>query len=240
MGKIENGLLDNIDPEMDLEFYGVDLNNEKAFNLFIKKCEFLCRKSLEYEMWAKRTKALAVNQNEDPEKNDAELCPICGISYEYAQAESHHHPVTLFNLCVRQFQEWVDDQILTERRPLDLIQEVMEKHLCNEVEYVVLCKHCHEKYHNGEHNITAELQKIINYKRTLKTENYPNSVKEIIDAKRKLNETNWEKRKFEQKVTFGDLHDSISTEDILGSIFHQLNENEYLENLKKDKVKYEY
>ena len=226
-----NGLLDNIDPEMDLEFYGVSLNDEKAFKLFIKKCEFLCRKSQEYEIWSKRTKALAVNQNEDPQKNDAENCPICSISYEYAQAESHHHPITLFNLVVRQFQEWIDDQIMTEKRPLDLIQEVMDKHLCNEVEYVVLCKHCHEKYHNGEHNITKELQKIIDFKRSQKSKDYPLTLKEILDIKKQANQKIWEKRKKDQKETCGEIHSNISKEDILNDIISQIEERDFYEEL---------
>ena len=230
-----NSLLENIDPELDLNFYGIDLNDEKAFNLFIKKCEFLCRKSQEYDMWQKRTKALAVNQNRDENKNDSEYCPICGIGYEFAASESHHHPITLFNLCVKQFQEWVDDQELPDKRPLDLIQEVMEKHLCDEVEHVVLCKHCHEKYHNGEINIKTELQKIIDFKRSKKIDNYPDTVKELLDIKRRSEESIWKKRKDDQKETFQNIHEDLSQEDILGSIFSQINEREFFENLNKNK-----
>ena len=230
-----NSLLENIDPELDLNFYGIDLNDEKAFNLFIKKCEFLCRKSQEYDMWQKRTKALAVNQNRDENKNDSEYCPICGIGYEFAASESHHHPITLFNLCVNQFQEWVDDQELPDKRPLDLIQEVMEKHLCDEIEHVVLCKHCHEKYHNGEINIKTELQKIIDFKRSKKIDNYPDTVKELLDIKRRSEESIWKKRKDDQKETFQNIHEDLSQEDILGSIFSQINEREFFENLNKNK-----
>lgn len=230
-----NSLLENIDPELDLNFYGIDLNDEKAFNLFIKKCEFLCRKSQEYDMWQKRTKALAVNQNRDENKNDSEYCPICGIGYEFAASESHHHPITLFNLCVKQFQEWVDDQELPDKRPLDLIQEVMEKHLCDEIEHVVLCKHCHEKYHNGEINIKTELQKIIDFKRSKKIDNYPDTVKELLNIKRRSEESIWKKRKDDQKETFQNIHEDLSQEDILGSIFSQINEREFFENLNKNK-----
>ena len=230
-----NSLLENIDPELDLNFYGIDLNDEKAFNLFIKKCEFLCRKSQEYDMWQKRTKALAVNQNRDENKNDSEYCPICGIGYEFAASESHHHPITLFNLCVKQFQEWIDDQELPDKRPLDLIQEVMEKHLCDEIEHVVLCKHCHEKYHNGEINIKTELQKIIDFKRSKKIDNYPDTVKELLNIKRRSEESIWKKRKDDQKETFQNIHEDLSQEDILGSIFSQINEREFFENLNKNK-----
>ena len=234
--KNENGLLENIDPEMDLVFYGIDLNDDKAFNMFIKKCEFLCRKTVEYEMWAKRTKALAINQNSDPEANDAEYCPICKIQYQYAPAESHHHPITLFNLCVRQFQEWVDGNELPDKRPLDLIQEDMEKHLCDEVEHVVLCKHCHEKYHNGEININNELQKIIDYKRSKKFEAYPNTIKENMEIRRNYEKVYSNKRREEHKKTFQDIHSDITKDDILGSIFSQIGEREFLEeqNIKKE------
>lgn len=184
-----NSLLDGIDPDADLNFYGIDLQNEKEFSLFIKKCEFLCRKSQEYDIWQKRTKMLAANQNKDQNKNDAEKCPICGINYEYANAESHHHPITLFNLCVDHFQEWIYENSLREKRPLDLVQEVMDVHLCDNVEHVVLCKHCHEKYHNGEKVTREELNKIIDYKRTLKTETYGETLKEAMETKRKIRET---------------------------------------------------
>ena len=231
-----NSLLENIDPELDLNFYGIDLNDEKAFNLFIKKCEFLCRKSQEYDMWQKRTKALAVNQNRDENKNDSEYCPICGIGYEFAASESHHHPITLFNLCVNQFQEWVDDQELPDKRPLDLIQEVMEKHLCDEIEHVVLCKHCHEKYHNGEQVTTGMLQRIIDYKRSLKLDAYPDTVKELLIIKRKSEAQYKEKRINDQRETFEELHTDVTSEDILGSIFSQIGEREFFEeqNNKKE------
>lgn len=230
-----NSLLENIDPEMDLNFYGIDLNDEKAFQLFIKKCEFLCRKSQEYDMWQRRTKALAVNQNKNEEKNDAEFCPICDISYEFAAAESHHHPITLFNLCVRHFQEWIDNEELKDKRPLDLVQEVMEKHLCDEVEHIVLCKHCHEKYHNGEINIKNELQKMIDYKRSLKLDSYPTSIKELVEMKRRTESVYFEKRKEFNKESLGDLHTDISTEDLLGAIFFQMNEREFFEEQNKNK-----
>ena len=175
-----NSLLENISAEDDLVFYGIDLMDEKMFTLFIKKTEFICRKSQEYDIWQRRTKSFAVNQNSDPDKDDSEHCPICGISYEYAAPESHHHPITLFNLCVKQFQIWIDNRELNDKRPLDLVQEVMETHLCGGVEHVVLCKHCHEKYHNGEKVTREELTKIIDYKRSLKLEAYPDTVKEVI------------------------------------------------------------
>lgn len=215
MAKELNSLLENIDPDEDLNFYGVDVLDHKEFTMFIKKCEFLCRKSQEYDVWQRRTKAMAVNQNAEPDRNDAENCPICGIEYQYAPAESHHHPVTLFNLCVRQFQEWIDNMEIKDKRPLDLIQEVMEKHLCNEVEHVVLCKHCHEKYHNGEQITKEVLQIIIDYKRSIKLESYPTSVKEMLELKRKQTETQRKNRQEFTNITLNNLHSDVSKEDLI-------------------------
>ena len=225
--KKENTILDGIDPSEDLNFFGIDLMDEKMFTMFIKKCEFLCRKSQEYDMWQRRTKALAIMQNSDHTKDDSENCPICGIQYQYAPAESHHHPITLFNLCVRQIQDWIDNRELPDKRPLDLVQEVMEKHLCSEVEHVVLCKHCHEKYHNREPKTNVELQKIIDYKRTLKIENYPDSVKAIVEEKRRLNKEYYQRKLDYTKDTLGNIQDGISKEQLVADI---LSESEYWEN----------
>lgn len=216
----ENTLLDNVDAEEDLVFFGINVLDEKQFTMFIKKCEFLCRKSQEYDVWQRRTKILAVNQNSDPERDDSETCPTCGINYQWAAPESHHHPVTLFNLCVRQFQDWVDENLLLDKQPLDLVQEVMEKHLCNEVEHVVLCKHCHEKYHNGE-QITAEmLQKIIDYKRSIKIKESPTSVREILEKRRDINQGFVQARREFRKETLFELGQNETKEDLLRDLLN--------------------
>ena len=129
----------------DVDFFGIDLADEKSFRLLIKLTEGLCRRTIEYQLWAKRTKMLAHEQNEDPEKDDSSFCPICALSYEYVDPESHHHPITLFNLCINTFQNWIDENEL--------------------VEHIVLCKHCHEKYHNGLFEVKEAVDKIIAFKR---------------------------------------------------------------------------
>ena len=228
-----NSLLDNIDADSDLNFYGVNLLDEKEFVMFIKRTEHLCRKSQEYDMWQKRTKAMAVNQNSDPLKDDAVCCPICGVQYEYAPAESHHHPITLFNLCVRNFQEWIDNQELSDKRPLDLVQEVMEKHLCNEVEHVVLCKHCHEKYHNGEQVTKEELQKIIDFKRAEKINNYPQTIKDLVLLKKEREARYMERRKIDNETTLGNLHEDTDVNELKASIINHINAEEFFEEIKE-------
>ena len=229
-----NSLLENICAADDLVFYGLDLMDEKMFTLFIKKTEFICRKSQEYDIWQRRTKSFAVNQNSDPDKDDSENCPICGISYEYAAPESHHHPITLFNLCVKQFQIWVDNKELNDKRPLDLVQEVMETHLCGGVEHVVLCKHCHEKYHNGEKVTREELTKIIEYKRSLKTESYPDTVKEVILLKNAREEQFRQRRRKDNQMVLSNLiPEEISREDLIGGIMEHIDAHEFYEEIKE-------
>ena len=149
----------------DVDFFDIDLADEKSFRLFIKLTEGLCRRTIEYQLWAKRTKMLAHEQNEDPDKDDSSFCPICGLSYEYVDPESHHHPITLFNLCVNTFQSWIDENELRNKQPLDLVYDVMQLHAMGKVEHVVLCKHYHEKYHNGLFEVKEAVDKIITFKR---------------------------------------------------------------------------
>ena len=229
-----NSLLENISAEDDLVFYGIDLMDEKMFILFIKKTEFICRKSQEYDIWQRRTKSFAVNQNSDPDKDDSEHCPICGISYEYAAPESHHHPITLFNLCVKQFQIWIDNRELNDKRPLDLVQEVMETHLCGGVEHVVLCKHCHEKYHNGEKVTREELTKIIDYKRSLKLEAYPDTVKEVILLKNAREEKYRQRRREDNQQLLSDIiPGEISRADLIGGIMEHIDAQEFYKEIKE-------
>ena len=229
-----NSLLENISAEDDLVFYGIDLMDEKMFTLFIKKTEFICRKSQEYDIWQRRTKSFAVNQNSDPDKDDSEHCPICGISYEYAAPESHHHPITLFNLCVKQFQIWIDNRELNDKRPLDLVQEVMETHLCGGVEHVVLCKHCHEKYHNGEKVTREELTKIIDYKRSLKLEAYPDTVKEVILLKNAREEKYRQRRRKDNQQLLSDIiPGEISRADLIGGIMEHIDAQEFYKEIKE-------
>ena len=218
----------------DVDFFGIDLADEKSFRLLIKLTEGLCRRTIEYQLWAKRTKMLAHEQNEDPEKDDSSFCPICALSYEYVDPESHHHPITLFNLCVKQFQIWIDNRELNDKRPLDLVQEVMETHLCGGVEHVVLCKHCHEKYHNGEKVTREELTKIIDYKRSLKLEAYPDTVKEVILLKNAREEKYRQRRRKDNQQLLSDIiPGEISRDDLIGGIMEHIDAQEFYKEIKE-------
>ena len=193
----------------DVDFFGIDLADEKSFKLFIRLTENICRRTVEYTLWAQRTKMLACNQNEDPNKDDSSFCPICGLSYEYVDPESHHHPITLFNLCVNTFQSWIDENELRNKQPLDLVYDVMQLHAMGKVEHVVLCKHCHEKYHNGLFEVKEAVDKIITFKRERQEAEDKASMPEpLFLAKQKKKERSQALRKasYQRKVNlFGNV-----------------------------------
>jgi len=119
-----------------VEWMGFDLSSEKMYALLIKKLEFLIRKSIQYDIWQKRSK-IGVN-----------ACPVCKESLYYLKPESHHYPETLFDVCDTILQEHIYENDLDEYNELDIVQEVMTKHNTNNINYVVLCKQCHERYHS--------------------------------------------------------------------------------------------
>lgn len=176
-----NPLLDLTSLDSDqYDWYGIDLADEKAFRKLIVLTEAICRRSVEYSLWAGRTKMLAKDQNEDTRLDDSSFCPICGLSYEYVDPESHHHPITLFNLVKNKFQSWIDSNDLSDKRPLDLAYEVMIDHAQNKIEHVVLCKHCHEKYHNGLFEVKEQVDKIMEFKRKRKEQVEKETLPEAI------------------------------------------------------------
>jgi transcription elongation factor Elf1 len=118
-------------------WYSFDLGNESHFVKCIKKLEFIIRKSLSYEAWQKRTK-YAVSS-----------CPVCGESFEFVKPESHHHPVTLFDVVEGILHKHIDLNDLNDFTDLEICDEVMQQHFAKKVQYVVLCKHCHDKYHSN-------------------------------------------------------------------------------------------
>lgn len=113
------------------------MSNENQFTRCIKQLEFMCRKSLSYDSWQKRTK-YAVSE-----------CPICDDSFEFVQPQSHHHPLTLFAVVENILQKHIDLNDLDDFTDFQICDEIMHAHFEKKVQYIVLCKHCHEKYHDN-------------------------------------------------------------------------------------------
>ena len=118
-------------------FYGFDLSNEKQFINCIKKFEFMCRKSFSYNSWQKRT------------KYPVSSCPICGDSFEFVRPESHHHPQTLFAIVEGILQNHIDSNDLDDFTDFQICDEIMQAHFAKKVQYIVMCKFCHERYHDN-------------------------------------------------------------------------------------------
>ena len=112
------------------------MTNERSFVKCIKHLVKIARGSMSYASWQKITKY--------PVKE----CPICKESFEYVKPESHHHPLTIFDIFETCVQKHIDLDDLYEYTDLQIVEEVMEKHFAREVDYIVLCKHCHQKYHD--------------------------------------------------------------------------------------------
>lgn len=118
-------------------WYQYDLSNERKFIQCIKHLEMLVRRSMSYTSWQKRTKYAVTS------------CPTCGENFAYVRAESHHHPITLFDIVEGILQKHIDLNDLNDFTDFQICEEIMDMHFAKKVDYVVLCKHCHEKYHDN-------------------------------------------------------------------------------------------
>lgn len=118
-------------------WYNYDLSNQAQFIRCIKKLEYLVRKSMSYDLWQKRSKYSVTE------------CPVCGESFEFVKPETHHHPRTLFDIVEGVLQKHIDINDLDDYTDFQICEEIMHAHFSKKVDYIVLCKHCHDKYHNN-------------------------------------------------------------------------------------------
>jgi transcription elongation factor Elf1 len=75
-------------------------------------------------------------------------CPICGDSFQFVKPETHHYPRTLFAVVEGILQNHIDKNDLDNFTDFQICEEIMQAHFAKKVDYIVLCKHCHDKYHN--------------------------------------------------------------------------------------------
>ncbi len=122
-------------------WYKYDLSNQQQFIRCIKQMEFMCRKSFSYDSWQKRT------------KYPVSSCPICGEEFQWVKPETHHHPRTLFDIVEGILQKHIDLNDLDDFTDFEIADEIMGAHFAKKVDYIVLCKHCHEKYHDDHVDI---------------------------------------------------------------------------------------
>jgi len=119
--------------------------NEKHESNFIKSCERLIRSSYEYRKWLKEVKD-TLNINSCPYTEED---VNSGVSIEI-----HHHPLTLWDVCICCFDELILDK--GEVTSFDVAKKVMELHFQMNVGFIPLIKSLHEKFHEGEMSIPID------------------------------------------------------------------------------------
>ena len=137
-------------------YFGYDTSTDNGYQALIKKLEMMCRMSPEYKVWSKDMKM------EGEEFHFEYSCPICDIEYEYSRMETHHHPKTLYEIVDYEVQRLLQSNNLDAKiaTPLEIATTVMKKHTDRHVDYVNLCKSCHEKFHDMHAETRIAVDKI--------------------------------------------------------------------------------
>ena len=130
-------------------WWGYDLGRPQTYTKCIKQLVKICRQTLEYSEWQKESK-----------KGAGDKCPVCNVEYMYVRPETHHYPLTLFEVVENKLQEYIHHNEIDSISPLEFIKEVMNDHLRGRVEYIVLCKACHEKYHAQDPDTLRTIEKL--------------------------------------------------------------------------------
>ena len=124
-----------------------NFENEAAYKKFVRNCEALIRKSVEYKEW--RDYIIDVLQ--------INSCAITNENMQDVTIEVHHHLPSLFTLVTALVNKHIEET--TEFCTFDICQEAIQLHFQNRVGYVTLLKSMHEKFHNGKLEIPISLVK---------------------------------------------------------------------------------
>lgn len=157
---------------MDALWYNYDLTEPREITKCIKQLERICRDSLEYDDWQRKCKY-----------TDSTICPVCDDNYydNNSKCESHHHPKTLYNIVENILDDHLEKNDLDDKTGLQIVQEIMDLHLFNKVQYINLCQHCHKKYHAGHPDVRMKLDVIFEKRvRESKEKEVEEEVEELI------------------------------------------------------------
>lgn len=132
----------------DLLWYSYNMAEEREFKTAVKAVQKICRSSLEYDLWQTRSKA------------DSSSCPVCGEFYNYVKAETHHYPKTMFDICEDVVERHVFENTIDDQSGFGICQEVMNLHFLGNVNFVVLCKACHEKFHADHPEVVKKVSEV--------------------------------------------------------------------------------
>jgi hypothetical protein len=124
-----------------------NFENETEYKKFIRNCESLIRKSVEYKLW--RNYIIDVLQIDE--------CMITHEKNSEVSIDVHHHIPSLYTLVASLVNRNIENG--EDFCTFDLCKEVIELHYQNKVGYVTLLKSMHEKFHNGRLDIPISLVK---------------------------------------------------------------------------------
>jgi hypothetical protein len=118
-----------------------NFENEAMYKKFVKNCEHIIRKSIEYKEW--RNYIIDVLQTNE--------CMITHEKMDEVTIEVHHHVPSLYTLTTALVNRCIEENI--PFCTFDICQQAIELHFQNRVGYVTLLKSMHEKFHNGKLDI---------------------------------------------------------------------------------------
>ncbi|MHA1623157.1 MAG: hypothetical protein ACTSVO_13575 [Candidatus Heimdallarchaeaceae archaeon] len=156
-----------------------NFDSEASYKKFIRNCEMLIRRSIEYKLWRGYiVDILRVNE-----------CAVTHESMNEVTIEVHHHIPSMFGLVKALVNKCIEDG--EDFCSFDICTNAIELHFKNKVGYVTLLKSMHEKFHNGRLDIPINLIKgdyrrfISEYSNYLDEEDL-----ETLQGRLAINETN--------------------------------------------------
>lgn len=124
-----------------------NFENESNYKKFIKNCEMMIRRSIEYKLW--RNYIIDVLQINE--------CMITHEKMDEVTVEVHHHVPSLSSLVTALVNKCIESE--EKFCTFDICQQAIELHFKNKIGYVTLLKSMHEKFHNGRLTIPIEFVK---------------------------------------------------------------------------------
>jgi hypothetical protein len=124
-----------------------NFESETEYVKFIKNCEALIRRSIEYKHWREYIIDILGIQT----------CAITNEKMDEVSIDVHHHVPSLYILVSALVNESIENE--KEFCTFDISQKAIELHFMNKVGYVTLIKSMHEKFHNNYLNVPIGLVK---------------------------------------------------------------------------------
>ena len=168
-----------------------NFENEAEYKKFVKNCEMMIRRSLEYKEWRNYiVDVLQINE-----------CMITHERMDEVTIEVHHHLPSLFTLVTALVNKCIEGN--TDFCTFDICQQAIELHFQNRVGYVTLLKSMHEKFHNGKLDVPIQyVQGDYNYFIREYSQYLDESAIETIQARLAIQEHNvsWIRDNYQEAV----------------------------------------